>query len=306
MLLMLEVFMGSQAKKIIVLSGFFIAVIAICLMPVMVQEAVAKPHVIAVVNGKIITEKDISRDQDIYQKLFIAKNGRKPSSKELSAVINKEMQENLSFHIKDILGISFFNELGIKATDKEVRETTESFHPGLKEDPEKYLSLYRSDLSSFTLPFLEARKHPEKEREIYNLKMKDKMSYKEWKAKLEYFSMDVLVLRMESLPETVEDIYRSNAFMLKSTVLTRKFKQRFIKDITISDEEIQSYYEWMFREKNMDPPSDIEKERIRKKLVDKKLNRKLAKMAEKSRKKAKIEVKDARFKDVLLQFHSKP
>ncbi|MHB8881975.1 MAG: SurA N-terminal domain-containing protein [Thermodesulfovibrionales bacterium] len=221
--------------------------------------------VIAVVDGVPITEDNISVDKEKVLRKFKEKNNRQPEKNELSTIIAEAEQNKLVRFARNIIRERSFKELGITVTDGEVRAAIEKMEPLLKERQEEVLHKERTHNLKIVNALRDALNSPQREREIYELKLKDKMSYETWQGlRRQFHTIEKIDSFEKVVPGNIEDLYRMRSESMKELILDEKLDKMISKDVTMMNptEKNKRIYEWWKNRFNK-AVIDIKDERFR-------------------------------------------
>ena len=149
----------------------------------------------------------------------------------------------------------------------------------------------------------EANENPEREREIFESKLKDfkdVIKYEAWQRRLKYYNTpEKLEMLKKMIPESIEDIYKSGELGMKGWVLNKKLEDVITMDVEVTDEEIKEFFESQFAGRKTKPQFEEIKTNLQQELLKIKSRQRVNAWWQEQYKKAKIEIKDERFKDVL-------
>jgi len=279
----------------------------ICAFPLMMicdftstAGEIKKQDVIAVVNGSLITSSDIAVKKETVIHAFLFERGRDPTSEELSGEITKAEERKLISRIASILREKALQEFGVTVTAEEARVELEKLYPGLKENPEGTLEKEKAFWKQYALALKEVKESPEKERLIYDSRLKDFMEYETWKAAIKSFGTHEKIKRIErAIPKSIEDIYRDGESSMKDLVLDEKLRSAITRDVKITEEEVQKIYESRFDSTVPKPSFDEVRASLQKELLELKKSEFEQAWWVNFYKKAKIEIRDDRFRSVI-------
>ncbi len=255
-------------------------------------------RVVALVDGQKITYGDIRvRDKNASQ-IFKINHRRDPTPEELAASISEMERSRLIGEIHDCLRNKVINELGITSTKEEARSFMREIYPGMKGDPNGVLDRERDYFQQLASALREVLKNPEMERGIYESRLKNFMEHDTWKEAIKYYgSIEKIELIEKNIPKSVEDIYKSGELSGGAWVIENKLTDWITKDVKVSEAELKGYY--ASRYTNGGVGFEELKPKIKKELISEKRAAYIKAWWQEQYKRAKIEIKDEQFKDIL-------
>ena len=136
---------------------------------------------------------------------------------------------------------------------------------------------------------------------IYNEKLSNTSITKaEWQAFRISYDTPKKLARMRSLiPRSLAEEKERTRRSLRKEILVAKLRAAIISDVSVSKEEIERYYQQKYSEKSDKPKLNEVKDEIHNVILLKKKQEVEKKWWQNQYKKAKIEIKIERFKDVL-------
>lgn len=147
----------------------------------------------------------------------------------------------------------------------------------------------------------EYQNSPEKEDKIYKEKLAPLgISLEEWKVfKIVYNTSEKIEKARRMIPKNLEHLKKLSFLSYKEELLYKKLESKITAQVYVSDKEIMDYYKQKYG-KSVNPPDFLEvKNDLKRELLEKKKNIKIHQWWQEQFKKAKIEIKDNRFKDVI-------
>ena len=274
-----------------------VGMLTVCIIKT--EVSASENNIIAIVDEISITEKDVFANKENVKQIFIKKYGKEPSSEELSIEISKYEKQKLSGKINSIFRENFIQKHGITVSKEEARAEFKNIYPGFKENPKAILEAERSYFQKLYLALKDASKNPENEEKVYETRLKDIMSFETWKGTQKYFNTpEKLEYLKQGIPTTVEDLYRSAEISFKAQVLEKKFEDVITQNVKVTDEEVKEFSERRYAGRKTKPQFEEVKSKLQQELLEVKKGQRVRDWWQEQYKKAKIEIKDKRFKDV--------
>jgi hypothetical protein len=208
--------------------------------------------VIASLAGREFRAKDLSVNDAKVRKQLHASLGREPKAEELTeALKTKQIEQLVDWVYQGILSEGAA-QYGISVSEEDQRA--------------KLAEIYKNDaavLDKLTgirerLPdaWREARANPDRASQIYEERLKDLMSRDRWQKYLAEDTTAETIRRLEAMaPPKKEDLYRPSD-SLKRVLVERALRDRVVKGITATDDELLSEYRGMGYEKPFEEVKD--------------------------------------------------
>jgi len=253
--------------------------------------------VIVIINKKEIFYNEIKPDMAEIQYYFDI-YGKEISMQNL---IHQAELKNLTIKLRNIIMDNAFSGLGIKVDNKEVISELDKQFKTRTIDKIKIKKVY--ELHVILVDALEQlQKNPKNSDYIYRTKLASKgISLKQWKLwKTIYNTPEKIKALQLLLPKmkTVEGMKKISYASTKKDIMYRKFRNIIGKNVDVDKEELLAYYEKKYPSLKNPEFSEI-KDELREELLERKKYKKEEEWLKEQYKKAKIEIKNERFKDVL-------
>jgi len=198
-------------------------------------------NVIASLAGREFRAKDLRVSDTKVRKKLYASLGREPKAEELKEAHKTEQVENLVDWVYQGVIREGVTQYGISVSDDDQRA--------------KLAEIYKNDdavLDKLTgirerLPdaWREARANPDRSNQIYEERLKNLMSRDRWQKYLAEDTTAETIRRLEAMaPLKKEDLYRPSD-PLKRILLERALRDRVVKGITATDDDLLSEYRGM-------------------------------------------------------------
>jgi hypothetical protein len=280
-------------------SLFVLFLFIVCFRFALADQLNHRQHVVATVEGELIRKEDISVSKERIEHALILQYGRAPTALEVASATKAAEGRKLIGKIRSIIRHNVLRKLGIEATTEEARSQLREIYPGLGEDPIGVLEKERSYFKKLSMALKEALKNPKEEKKIFEARLKGLMEYETWQVTLQHYNtLDKIALIEQSIPKTVEDIYKSADPAMLSWVLDKKLRQVINKDVTVTDGEVKRYFDAQFTGKKKKPSFEERKFEMRERLLEIKRQEHEKNWWQERYKKARIEIKDERYKPV--------
>lgn len=292
-------------------------------------EEMPEDAIIAIVNNNTIMYKQIkpSQTQIRYMQLVYSNaHGREMTAQELADELQKAKKGALVKEIWRIVREQSVEELGISVTQEEVDRKIQEMvkvveNTGISE--EQILREARKKTFLIIKALKAWQKNPDKSKQIYKKLLEPKsITSHEWQIwRLSYGTPGKLKELQRLVPKTVDDMRKMSHESTKQDIIYEKLRNIFSKNITVTEEEVAEYYKKIYgeplKEVNAEGklPEETEdeykkrsaeaeritkiKKQLRKDLLEQKKYKKEQEWLIEQYRKAKIEIKDERFKDVL-------
>lgn len=229
---------------------------------------------------------------------FEQKNNRKPTEQELSQLIKEKEKRKLIAEIQKIIREKAVNELGITISDSELDKEYE-LSIGRYQN-QSAINSENKMMSKLVSALKERLEHPEREKEIYDKELSSLMRYEVWDSYKNRFKTKNDIEKLaESIPIVANDLKKSEKYskeMLRELIVDRKIEEIVTKDVSASEGEAKQYY---ISHGGNGKDFLEEKDEVVKELLNNKKQIKLSEWWQEQYKKAKIEIRDDRFKDVM-------
>jgi len=285
-------------RKGVTLSSF-LGVCFILFANLLFCAEIKQDTVIAEVDGQKIIYKQIMQNPEQIIFSYQLEHKREPSKEEISNIILKKEKEQLAAEIHHIIKQKKIKEFGIKVSNREMQLKMKSFYVEHNLDPKEIADEINRCGFALAKALREALENPAEEKKIYEQELSSLMTYEEWTGHRRcYNTIEKIGWIEKSLPQTAEDLYKPNP-AIEAWLLGEKFRDRITKDVSVTAEELRDYYNIVYEGVESKPTFAEVKKQLEKELLKGKKQRREKEWWQEQYKKAKIEIKDERFKDVI-------
>lgn len=252
--------------------------------------------IVAVVNGEKILYKNIKADPRVVQ---LGYRNELNSSQMAEAIRGYEMNR-LVAKIREIIQRQKIAELGLAVSEKDiVYEIDKRFkEAGIDDRKAKEISENSKVLAD---ALGEWQKDPSRADIIFNEKLASRdISKEQWKGfQVSYDTLDKLAKLRSLIPNSVADMKKFSEKSTEKDLLFNKLRDIVASNVSVSAEEIKAYYEQKYSDLSEKPSLNKIKDSLRLELLSKKKDEVEFKWWQEQYRKAKIEIKDDRFIDVM-------
>ena len=287
-------FMGSMVITCITLVG------VVGLRSEENKNKSAQDNIVAIVNGKQIPYSRIKIDRKFYSshiELLEQEQGRKIKPEEVEQVLLEKEKEILLQVIKQIIWEEQIKRFGLDVSDEELKQ---AFNKSFQNfDFSKETEKGRQYLLKIIETLEEIDKHPEASEEIYKRNLASDIDRMSWEIiREQYRTPEKRDILKRAAYRSVEEIKQRSLETMRPLILRNKLWDIVTKNVFVTEEEIQTEYRRRYGEKSKTDYKDV-RASLKKKLLAQKKEQKILTWWQEQYKKAKIEIKDERFKDVL-------
>ncbi len=281
----------------IILCGF-VSLLLVYFFSIQYSNAQGNTSVIAIVNGREIFYQDIKINSKIIQE----NSSDVLDPLQLKAAIYEAEKDILSSKIWKIIKTKKIIELGLTVSEGEIdTEVERKFKIGgidekkCAEMSKKYQVLADA-LESW-------QKEPLKSDEIYKVKLVTYMNKAQWNAfQVSYDTAEKLDKMRYLIPSSLEDMKKMSRDSSKKDVLSQKMQDIITSKVSVNNNEIEKYYQQKYKYLDKKPNLVEMKDALRQELLLKKKRDVENIWWEEQYNKAKIEIKDEKFKSVLEKY----
>ncbi|MBN1974440.1 MAG: SurA N-terminal domain-containing protein [Sedimentisphaerales bacterium] len=272
-------------------SALFFAIMLFLLPADNKNKDPANDKVIALVNG----EKILSSDRVKITKIIEVMNLYQLKGEALNKAVRQYEVNALIANIRQTITRQKIAELGLSVSDKEVQSKVEEIFKTI--DNNSANEIIRT--SNATYEALQAwQKDPSMSDNIYKELLAPLNTREEdWELlKLVYDTPEELT-KMQ-VPKTIEDMKKFSFESARNDLLYQKLIDNVTK-VTVTEDEIKEAYNLKYGDWNHESAFDEVKDKIREQLIKEEQSAAFTEWLNEQYNKAKIEIKDQRYKEVL-------
>ena len=292
--------MGNPMKNLLKQFVFLLSIIILVFSynKVAITKDKTDSSVIAIVNGEEILYKDIKLD-NISLQLFDTK-GLTPL--ESQNIIKKNEKERLVGKIWEIIKNSAIKNLALTVTNNEIEsEVNKRFEAaGIDEKKASEISLRYSKLIKALEDW---QKNPSNADSIYqNILSNTSITKEEWRVFQSVYNTPEKLLEMQALiPEDLNDMKQNTRKSVEKDLLFNKMRDIICADVSVSDTEVETYYQKKYLDIPEKPNFNKVKEILRQELMNEKKKEAESKWWQKQYNNSKISIIDDDYKDVVIE-----
>lgn len=286
--------MKNLLKKFVFLLSIIILVFSY--KKVAITKDKTDLSVIAIVNEEEILYKDIKLDYHTIQLL----DTKGLTLLEVQDLTKKNEKERLAGKIWEIIKNSAIKKLALTVTDSEIESEVNKRFENAGID-EKMASEISNRYSKLIKALEDLQKNPSNGDSIYqNMLSNTSITKEEWKVFQSVYNTPEKLLEMKALiPEDLNNMKQNTRKSVEKDLLFNKMRDIISADVSVSDAEVETYYQKEYLDIPEKPNFNKVKEILRQELMDEKKKEAESKWWQKQYNDLKISIMDDEYKDVI-------
>ena len=218
----------------------------------------------------------------------------------MEAAVHEFEMDRLAAMIREKIRLQKIREAGLTVSEREVDRALDKMFEAGKID-EKVASKLNKELTALADALEAWQKDPSKGDVIYEEMLSSTGTIKKtWEIdKINYGTLEKLAKFRAMIPHSVSDMKRMSRDSKKRDLMFEKLRMIVAPDVTVTDEEMKEEYEHRYARVSKKPDFRKIKKGLRQELISQKRDVALFAYLQEQIMKAKIEIKNEKFKDVL-------